>query len=75
MSNPNPQPTDYVFKGARDIGYSKYFEGKNPLTEVVRFGKKVDYYNKMSNDELMREHLSVIRNKISSISNSNKLKR
>lgn len=54
MSNPNPQPTDFVYKGARDIGYRKFFEGKNPLTEVVRFGKKVDYYNKMSNDELMR---------------------
>jgi hypothetical protein len=57
MANPNPQNGDWIFKGARDVGYRKYFEGKNPLTDVVRFGKKVDYYSKVSNDQLMQDHL------------------
>ena len=69
MANPNPQNGDWIFKGARDLGYGKYFEGKNPLTEVVRFGKKVDYYSKMSNDELMQNHLKQIRDKMSQTSN------
>lgn len=75
MSNPNPQNTDFIFKGPRDIGYKKFFEGKNPLTEVVRFGKKVDYYSKMSNDELMKEHLTAIRDKMSLASNQKQMQR
>lgn len=27
ISNPNPQNADTIFKGARDIGYNKYYEG------------------------------------------------
>ena len=57
ISNPNPQNGDVIFKGARDVGYNKFYEGQPPMNEVVKFGKKVDYYKKMSNDQLMQDHL------------------
>ena len=63
--NPNPQNGDWIFKGPRDIGYSRFNEGKDPITEIIRFGKKVDYGNKkITNDQLMQEHLKQIRDKI-----------
>ena len=65
MANPNPQNGDWIFKGARDVGYKKFFEGRNPLHEIVKFGKKVDYTKKISNDELMQNHLKAIRDKLS----------
>jgi hypothetical protein len=34
----------------RTAGYNKYFEGKDPFTEIIRFGKKVDYSTKLSNE-------------------------
>lgn len=75
MANPNPQNGDWIFKGARDVGYQKFFEGKNPLTDVVRFGKKVDYYSKVTNDQLMQDHLRQIRDKMSHTSNQKQLRR
>ena len=50
MANPNPQNGDAIFKGPRDVGYSKFYESQNPLAEMVKFGKKVDYYKKMTSD-------------------------
>ena len=47
------------------MGYKKFFEGRNPLHEIVKFGKKVDYTKKISNDELMQNHLKAIRDKLS----------
>lgn len=48
----------------RTIGYNKYFEGKDQYTEMIRFGKKVDYSTKLSNEQLMEEHLKQIRDKM-----------
>lgn len=46
ISNPNPQIGDNIFKGARDMGYKKYYESntdRDPMNSVIKFGKKVDY--------------------------------
>ena len=48
----------------KTIGYNKYFESKNPISEIIRFGKKVDYSSKVSNEQLMEEHLKQIRDKM-----------
>jgi hypothetical protein len=36
----------------------------NPLDIVPKFGKKVNYENKMSQHELMQEHLQQMKNKV-----------
>ena len=67
LSNPNPQVGDNIFKGPRDMGYKKYYESQTDrdMNTVIKFGKKVDYQNKMTNDELMEDHLKQIRDKLS----------
>ena len=51
ISNPNPQNGDLIFKGARDVGYNKFYDGQSQIGgEMIKFGKKVDYYKKMTND-------------------------
>jgi hypothetical protein len=45
MANPNPQNGDWIFKGPREVGYQRFNEGKDPITGIIRFGKKVDYGN------------------------------
>ena len=42
---------------------------------MVRFGKKVDYYSKVTNDQLMQDHLRQIRDKMSHTSNQKQLRR
>lgn len=69
VSNPNPQNGDMIFKGARDVGYNKFYAGQDPLNEMVKFGKKVDYYKKMTNDQLMQDHLKQIRDKLAHTTN------
>lgn len=39
------------------MGYKKYYDGTEPGMDLIRFGKKVDYAQKMSSEELMQEHL------------------
>mmetsp|Transcript_6386 Transcript_6386/g.10350 ORF Transcript_6386/g.10350 Transcript_6386/m.10350 type:complete len:91 (+) Transcript_6386:632-904(+) len=63
ISNPNPQRYANRFKGVRDIGYRNYEKLIDP-TDVVRFGKKVNYESKLSNDEIMQEHLRQMREKM-----------
>jgi len=42
-SNPNPQAnSSKYFKGVRDVGYSDYEKLIDP-TDVIKFGKKVNY--------------------------------
>lgn len=50
MANPNPQHVPNRFKGVRDIGYKQFYENQDPLAEFIRFGKKVNYDQKMTND-------------------------
>lgn len=64
MSNPNPQQGDVRYKGVNQVGYKKYYDNAEPGIDLVKFGKKVDYGQKMSSEELMREHLNQIREKL-----------
>ena len=64
MANPNPQGFEAKFKGVREMGYSKYESVVDP-TDIVRFGKRVNYENKLTSDAVMEEHLSQMREKMS----------
>jgi hypothetical protein len=44
------------FKGVRDLGYSAHEKLVDP-TDIVKFGKKVNYESKMNNEQIMEEHL------------------
>jgi hypothetical protein len=57
MSNPNAAGRGSKFKGVGQIGYKNYFEKSDPYAEALKFGKKVDYGNMMTSEELMHEHL------------------
>ena len=56
MANPNPQPFEGKFRGVREMGYKKYETMVDP-TDVVKFGKRVNYESKLTNDAVMEEHL------------------
>ena len=49
MANPNPQPFNQKFKGVRELGYKQYEKLMDP-TDVIKFGKKVNYNTKLTND-------------------------
>ena len=60
MSNPNPQGNNARFRGVGSMGYKKYYDLADKAEgaiDLARFGKKVDYSYKVSNNELMEEHL------------------
>jgi len=62
-SNPNPQGEKKIkFKGVRDLGYSVYEQVMDP-TDIVKFGKKVNYESKQTNMQVMDDHLRQIRQK------------
>jgi len=63
MANPNPQPFETKFKGVREMGYQKYETLVDP-TDVVKFGKRVNYESKLTNDIVMEEHLRQMRDKL-----------
>lgn len=46
------------------MGYSKYESVVDP-TDIVRFGKRVNYENKLTSDAVMEEHLNQMRDKMS----------
>lgn len=62
-SNPNPQRTQVRYKGVRDIGYRAYERMIDP-TDVIKFGKKVNYEHKMTNAQIMEDHLKQMRQKL-----------
>ena len=64
MANPNPQGFDVKHKGVRDMGYSFYEKVVDP-TDVVKFGKRVNYESKLTSDVVMDEHLKQMRDKLS----------
>ena len=74
ISNPNPQHYSTKFKGVRDIGY-KNFERMIDPTDIVKFGKKVDYDSRPSNDQIMHEHLRQMREKMETDKLNHDLKR
>lgn len=45
------------------MGYSKYENVVDP-TDIVKFGKRVNYENKLTSDAVMEEHLSQMRAKM-----------
>ena len=47
----------------RDLGYRNFEKLIDP-TDVVKFGKKVDYENKPTSDMIMQEHLRQMREKM-----------
>lgn len=49
MANPNPQGGNARFKGVRDMGYASYEKNIDP-TDVIKFGKRVNYENKLTTD-------------------------
>ena len=49
MANPNPQNHQVKFKGVRDLGYSAHEKLVDP-TDIVKFGKKVNYESKLNNE-------------------------
>lgn len=73
-SNPNPQLSDKHFRGVRDVGYLEY-EKKIDPTDVVRFGKKVDYDKKLTHDEVMKAHLLQMRDHMNFAKETHSLKR
>lgn len=56
MANPNPQPFGAKYKGVRDMGYKEFEKLVDP-TDVIKFGKKVNYENKLNNEMILQEHL------------------
>ena len=63
MANPNPQGYNQKFKGVRELGYKQYEKLMDP-TDVIKFGKKVNYDTKLTNDQVMQEHLRQMREKM-----------
>ena len=74
MANPNPQGFGPKHKGVRDVGYKNYEKLIDP-TDVIKFGKKVNYENKLTNDQIMEEHLRQMREKMEVNKLSHDLKR
>lgn len=47
----------------RDLGYTGFERMIDP-TDVIKFGKKVNYETKTTNDQIMEEHLKQMREKM-----------
>lgn len=60
MANPNPQQPDQKYKGVREAGYGSPFE-QTAAQDFIRFGKKVNYENKVTNDQILEAHLQQMR--------------
>lgn len=50
ISNPNPQGGKLKFLGIRELGYKDFLKKQNPLDIVSKFGKKVAYDQKYTNE-------------------------
>jgi len=74
MANPNPQPFEVRFKGVRDMGYQTYESVVDP-TDIVKFGKRVNYENKVTSDAVMDEHLKQMRDKLTQQKSAHQVKR
>jgi hypothetical protein len=63
MANPNPQAHAMKYKGVREMGYRDFERLVDP-TDVVKFGKKVNYESKLNSEMVMEEHLKQMREKM-----------
>lgn len=62
LSNPNPQGSQARFYGPRDPESSKGFGSPDKTAaDLVRFGKKINFGNKMTNEEVLADHLREMR--------------
>ena len=43
-------------KGTRELGYKLYESVIDP-TDVIKFGKRVNYENKLTQEEVMADHI------------------
>jgi hypothetical protein len=62
MANPNPQSHQPKFKGPREIANSSTRSGfsVDPV-DLLRFGKRVNFGNKLTTNEVLEDHLRVIK--------------
>jgi hypothetical protein len=74
MANPNPQKHAVKYKGVRDMGYREFEKLVDP-TDIVKFGKKVNYESKLNNEMIMEEHLKQMREKMEQTKYNSDLKR
>jgi hypothetical protein len=74
MANPNPQAHGVKYKGVRDMGYHNFEKLVDP-TDIVKFGKKVNYENKLNSEMIMDEHLRQMREKMEQNKQSTENKR
>lgn len=49
------------FAGPRDGQSSKGFGSADKNADLIRFGKKINFGGKMTNDELLQDHLKEMR--------------
>ena len=66
LSNPNPQPwTDETpkYKGPRDLGYKNWEKQFDP-TDLIKFGKRVNYETKTTSQDVMEQHLKQMQDKM-----------
>ncbi len=63
MANPNPQASPFKFKGARDIKAKTGASSPMHLEsgELLKFGKRVAFEGKLTNQEILDDHLRQIR--------------
>ena len=66
LSNPNPQPwTNETpqYRGPRDLGYKNWEKQFDP-TDVIKFGKRVNYETKTTSQDVMEQHLRQMQDKM-----------
>ena len=56
------------------MGYQSYESVVDP-TDIVKFGKRVNYENKVTSDAVMDEHLKQMRDKLSQQKSAHQVKR
>ena len=61
ISNPNPQGPQSRYAGPRDQDSAKGVSSPDVGVELVRFGKKIAFGGRMTNEELLQDHLREMR--------------
>ena len=69
MSNPDAQVSQSRFMGARDMGssakgVSSPNQSADMTVDLLRFGKRITFGNKVTNEELLQDHLKEMRQHI-----------
>ena len=61
-SNPNPQGSQTRFYGARDMNSTKGLSSPDKQSvDLIRFGKRINFGAKQTNEELLQDHLKEMR--------------